>query len=616
MFEADNETLEDVLILKGSHQTIFFTGNLLLTLTSLLFNSVVLYGAVNRQALKSDHTTVLLLEFLTVLDLLITLFSVVPLTIVSYSGRWILGESLCVANAVARRYLYLTELMVISYISLYRLSLVMVRKSRPVKRGPRRKRNRLIYIRLILIVMVMVTLPLFPLLTTFSGDSKVKFEPGYMSCTVPETAIVWGYVSLAFLVVPSGIVILSNLVILYKVIRIKMRPTIGLFSGLKNAINPGTMRKSVSSRVRKINPSTYITICFICIFFVISYSPVFVIIAQGETQIIESPEPHWLGFLTVELLSLNVLSNPIVYTLSNMRFRRYVMSLLKCKSMNSHAGATKRHSPQSSAENVFNETISKFFSTATRRNSAFTPSVSNRSSRQNSISRTTLAASRTGPQRRRSEYDQPMAPSGKWCSPGPGMTDRRTRKISSTCSIMPNLEEDETMSFFNHHDTSQLRSASEVISSNNRLSFSSPLMNNKRASSSSYSDMNSARSSLRPSIISTGELFISNVSLDPNDNPSIRRQTSDPCVGNGNLKSDCREKGTTQKRLKSLPISYLVDQSNTSKSNGLPFIVVDEHNHKGVENNFVAFGALIELHCIRKDIKAVERSSSEVNSSD
>ncbi|KAL5260179.1 hypothetical protein ACHWQZ_G010331 [Mnemiopsis leidyi] len=597
MFDTDNSTLERTLVLPNLHQNLLFTGNLLLTLTSLLFNSVVLYGAIMKQALKSDLTTVLLLEFLTVLDLLITLFSVVPVTIVSFSGRWTLGPTLCVVNAVARRYLYLTELMVVSYISLYRLSLVLFqRKSKQVGRKKRRDRN-MIITRVILLVLV--ALPLFPLLSQFLGESKVEFVPGYLSCTVPEAARVWGYFSLAFLVIPSGIVILSNLVILYKVIRIKMksprRVTMGFFSGLKNAINPGTMRKSVKSRVRKINPSTYITICFICIFFVISYSPVFVIVTQGEDLIKEPPssKPHWLGFLTVELLSLNVLSNPVVYTLSNMRFRRYVMSIVKCfnKGMNNQAVLSNRPSPESSGENVFNETISKFFSTA-RRTSAFTPSASFISSKQTSMSRSSIV-SRAGPRRRFSEQD--VYHSGKWCGPAQVTISDRRRNLSST--TMPNLDEDKTLSSFYPDKRSPLKSSSEVICSMNRLSSSS--LANQRSAPSSYSDLKTV---FRASGIGSRPV----TPIDIDDTHSIKKYDSEPKFGiltpNGNPSPNFKNSKISLQEFQAAP--------NPCKTLQIPYVVVDENNYEEPnekQKNYVAIGALFELHDVGKKLKIADR---------
>ena len=592
MFETDSSTLERTLQL-GTYQKSLFVGNLLLALTSLLFNCVVLYGALKKQALKSDITTVLLLEFQTVLDLLITLFSVVPVTIVSYSGRWILGSTLCVVNAVARRYLYLTELMVVSYISLYRLSLVLIqRNSKQVGRRCRRRKNKLYLARVILLVLVL--LPLFPLLSHFLGDSKVEFVPGYLSCAVPQTSKLWGYFSLAFLVIPCGIVILSNLVILYKVLRIRMRSprriNTGFFSGLKNAINPGTMRKAVSSRVRKINHSTYITICFICLFFVMSYTSVFVIIAEGEDKIREPTpsEPPWLGLLTIELLSISVLSNPIVYTLSNMRFRRYLMGLMRCNSRGMHGeqSQSRQNSRESSDEHAFNETISKFFST--RRNSVRTPSLS---SKQNSFnSRTSIITA--GPKRRHSETDVPH--SHKLFSPAHGIVDRRrqiTSNSRSNCSIMPNVEENEPLSCF----TAQLKCSSEIISSTSRRR--DHRIERQTSAPGSCADLNSVASpnrqiSGRPSTDGT---------VTTKDNLLIRRHETENGYENGNVTPDFKDNEVPLQQLQIIPLPFLGAQtkSNTLKSDSLPFIVVDENNYEGSDVNqkkFVALGAHLQLH--------------------
>ena len=159
---------------------------------------MVLYGAAKKQALKSDYTTVLLLEVLTVLDLLITLFSVLPVTLTIIAGDWILGPVLCLVNAALTRYLYSTELLVVSFLSLHRLRLVMIRRG---KRGSIRRRKQQRVTRNILIFIMI--LPLVPLLVAFfCSPHKVTFVPAYMSCVVPEMPRVWENILLTFLVLP------------------------------------------------------------------------------------------------------------------------------------------------------------------------------------------------------------------------------------------------------------------------------------------------------------------------------------------------------------------------------------------------------------------------------
>ena len=424
------------------HQHFLFSFNLTLLLLSLTFNLTVLYGAIRRQALKSDISTVLLLEILAILDLLISLFSVLPMTVTSWGGRWMLGEVWCVVTALTTRYLYLAELLILSYISLHRLRLVLVRKGR--RGNMQRRKNRALLTRIA--VTVVLLLPLLPVLDTFLGNEgrlAVEFVPGLLGCFPVENSYRLGsQLSFCYLVLTSTTVLVSNQIILYKVVTIRMQSKsmhrVGFFTGLKNAINPGTVQKCISRRVRKISASTYVTILFLCIIFVISYCPVFYMIHSSGGTMRSGSGTHWLGVVTVELLSLGVLTNPAVYTLSNMRFRRYIVGLIGCKSRkNAKILGPKRKDPeeQSSGDHIFNETLSKFFSTATRKTSLVSLSVLRSGSRSSlGVHRSDLTESRLGTPRSRRTSNQS----------GPGTI----RKSSSSRSIMPHVEEGQALCLF------------------------------------------------------------------------------------------------------------------------------------------------------------------------
>ena len=436
MFDVDEGTFDAPQL---PNHILLFVVNLALVLTSILFNSVVLFGAVKRQALKSDLTTVLLLEMLTVLDLLITLFSLLPVTISSLSGSWRLGTVLCVVNATLTRYLYHTELLLVSCISLHRLKLVLIRKGKRV--GVVNKSNKLIFHKVALFLIAAV--PVIPVLTTFLRPGKVSFVPSVMCCVTLTLDKAWGAVSFTFLAVPCVVVILSNMTILHKIfiLRTRSKPAfqIGFFSGLKNAINPCTKQRN-ASQVRKINMSTYLTILTICLVFTISYGPLLVLAIRDQ---LTQPSPAWMGSLAIELLSLNVLANPVMYTLSNRRFRRYIANLVRCPFyFREDQREDSLVDGESSGDKVFNETVSKFFSD--RRKS----SLLTNSNRTNSIlsSRTSLS-SRWGSIVRESEVR--VGPTS------PGLNSRTnlgdlSRKISSNCSIMPDVKEHETMNFLTY----------------------------------------------------------------------------------------------------------------------------------------------------------------------
>ena len=228
----------------------------------------------------------------------------------------------------------------------------------------------------------------------------------------------------------------SNLIILYKVLLMKLRKRsrTGFFSGIRNAINPGAAVKACTSgRTRKIHSSTYVTIVLICLSFIVCYCPLYVIAGTGNHH---QPTEPWLGLVAIELLSLNVLANPLVYTLSNMRFRRYVRGLLTCDKQEEKATHARRNSGESS----FNETISRFFSTAT---TARRLSNTRGLRSGNSGSRISLQSSRLGVVSRQNSVD---TVSSTLTISRPRTGSNSARKVS-TISCMPHLQEDHNSLF-------------------------------------------------------------------------------------------------------------------------------------------------------------------------
>ena len=335
-------------------QSLLFLFNLLLCFASIICNTIVLYGAARRRALKSDATTILLLEALTVLDILITLANLVPVTVTSQAGRWVLGPALCVITSLVTRYLYFTELLVVSFISLHRLRVVLVRRAgRP---SSLQRRRQILLTKTFLTVIFF--LPFLPLCASLFGPSRAEFVMMYLSCVVPALSEVWEYVALSYLILPSVIVIISNLIITYNILTFNAKGRGGFFSSLQASLHPGAKIKSPMCRKKKLNHSTYLTILLICMVFMVTYSPVYVLMVTSNHENNHAPSEPWLGTLSVELLSLNVIANPIVYTFSNTRFRRYVINLIHCRSQD--PGSKKFGDDETSSEGF----ISSFFSTA------------------------------------------------------------------------------------------------------------------------------------------------------------------------------------------------------------------------------------------------------------
>eukprot|EP00116_Pleurobrachia_bachei_P003718 sb/3463980/ len=397
-----------------------------------LCNSVVLYGTLYRHALKADLITLHLLILLTLLDLLITLCNVLPLTLTTFSGMWMLGDTVCVFQALITRYLYLTQLLVVTLIAVHRLRVVLVR--RPVRSALRIVKQQLITARFLLLGALLI--PLLPLIGAALTSKDITFEPSQLSCVLPLMDHSWHIVSFLYLIVCSAAVIFSNLWILIIVLKFKFSQGGGFFSSIVGATVPGYQTRG--KHKRNISSATYVPILLICSVFIGTYLPVYFMAGEDHTNAHRSDSP-WLGVLMVELLSINVICNPVVYTLSNGRFRRYVISLIKCREFKVGVG---RNPDESSDEGI----MSQFFSYTRTSVASMRASVV---TMRTSIARTTsLSRPSPGSSIRSSShlgmYESNIAPgafAGDWsCSPGRKQRQKKRMEFlrSRSCNTVLN----------------------------------------------------------------------------------------------------------------------------------------------------------------------------------
>ena len=358
--------------------------NILVILISSIINPIVLYGSIKRQALKSDSITVLLLEMLTGVDLVLTIVSVLPITVTLVARKWIFGPYICMAIALGTRYFYLNELILIVFISLHRLKLVLAKrgKSIPLLQNQNEFRFKVA-------LGSLLTVPLGSIANSFSTRNMFRFEPQYMTCVSPHThQLGWVITGVTLLVLSIMIVFISNTIILFKILRIKYKHSrVMMFIGVVSALSPGTRS---TYRVRKVRTSTMITVLMIFVFFISSYLPVLVIFLRDFMEI---PTSIQFQLLATELISLNVVVHPIIYTFTNRRFKQYLSAILRCQTFNLSSKIQKTKEDNSDSSDKFmNETISKFFSS---RRSSFASMRSLRSIHSNRSNRSGTRRSQT-----------------------------------------------------------------------------------------------------------------------------------------------------------------------------------------------------------------------------
>eukprot|EP00116_Pleurobrachia_bachei_P013539 sb/3473801/ len=111
--------------------------NVLIIVITVVGNGIVIYGVrVYNVAIVTDRTSITFLENLAIADILIAIIFYVPNTLTLIFGKWVLGETLCFANAFFTATPSVAEIWLLMAISLYRIYLV----KRPFNRGHVRRR--------------------------------------------------------------------------------------------------------------------------------------------------------------------------------------------------------------------------------------------------------------------------------------------------------------------------------------------------------------------------------------------------------------------------------------------------------------------------------------------
>ena len=83
------------------------------------------------------------------------------------------------------------------------------------------RRRQMVFTKILLVVITV--LPLIPVSAAMFGPSQVTFVAMYLACTVPSTPKAWELLALCYLILPSAIIIICNLVITYNILNFNAR---------------------------------------------------------------------------------------------------------------------------------------------------------------------------------------------------------------------------------------------------------------------------------------------------------------------------------------------------------------------------------------------------------
>lgn len=264
---------------------------------AILGNSIVLYASRKFNAIHLDTASVLLIQNLAITDIALILVAYVPKLVTLYHHTWLLGPVLCYVTAFSQFVPGAVEIMTLTCISWYRWYLAR----HPLNHAPKVLTTKA------LICLMWLAALVNPAVFVFANKSMAIFDVRTLACV---TNVAMHHRLLVFValflfgIIPVAMTILLNLHTLWTVI----------------CVIPNTT--STNTTTRRYNRQALLTVNAICWVFVLSWAP-YIVRAIMAAMGIKLP----LWFYTLQY-SLNILSltlNPVIYSITNRRFRTFLL---------------------------------------------------------------------------------------------------------------------------------------------------------------------------------------------------------------------------------------------------------------------------------------------------
>ena len=270
---------------------------LLMGIMGLIGNGLVFYSSIRYNAIKLDRISIVLVRNLAVADIISTIVVVIPITITYFAGRYIMGDIYCFISAHLPFISGGANSLIVLAITTYRLRVIVF----PFHVVSRRS----VHLAIILIWIFSMAGPAISL----CYKSNCLFVPSSAKCmstiyTNQDAALLFNTVIILQHVVPLVLITVFNLVLLLVAYRQKKRH------------NPNS-----SVNFRGLFTTSLLSGLFIC-----SVTPFLVFTFLNGQGVKVSPA---LSLIAFHFTFLNVGGNPILYTITNRRFGKYVQDLAK-----------------------------------------------------------------------------------------------------------------------------------------------------------------------------------------------------------------------------------------------------------------------------------------------
>ena len=265
-------------------------------LLGLLGNSLVLYSSVRYNTIKLDQVTLLFVQNLAAADLLYILFNVLPVSVTFIARKYIMGDVYCFISAQLAFIPGTLNGLTILALTAYRLHLV---------RCPFNSMS-ILTAKFVLFILFLISLILTCICLWYK--SKSVFIPHVGKC-----------VSTVYINIEASVVFRITVCIIIVVPIV----AITIINGILCVISVRSSRKAQSERS---NMRPLVTVCFLSGMFIISWVPY---LCYAIWQGVDSSVPLQVVHLAYACIQINSFCNPILYTVTNKRFGKYVRNVAR-----------------------------------------------------------------------------------------------------------------------------------------------------------------------------------------------------------------------------------------------------------------------------------------------
>ena len=264
---------------------------------ALTGNFIVLYGSLKFNAISMDKVSLIFLEHLAFVDFFIALLSGTCVLVTMITKKWVFGEAMCFIQGMIGYIPVFCELLTLVIISSYRVFVLM----KPFAAQNLGKKHGKIIMGIIWGFSIV-----FVVNAVFIMGQYTFFDPYILACNTSGLSAAPGQLPYTIICVvlfgglPVLLIIVSNVIILHIASKYVAKK-----AGKKGAISKNAV----------------ITVSAVSWVFVVSVTP---LCLRAMLQVLDVRMPPWFYIMQTEMYYINVACNPIIYTLTNNRFKRFI----------------------------------------------------------------------------------------------------------------------------------------------------------------------------------------------------------------------------------------------------------------------------------------------------